>query len=127
MWTMELVTYICLSVVHIVFFATESFNFISFHALSYSSTKCVQCIHLVFFFFLMGGKMCVHTVQLYLVAFHMGLMCEHAQFPKRMWTVDTPNLHILMEFPKHAIFQHQTNYNYRVGYFANLTLSFSSS
>lgn len=40
--------------VHIVFFATESFNFISFHALSYSrSTKCVQCIELVFF---NGGK-----------------------------------------------------------------------
>lgn len=44
--------------------------------------------------------MCVHTVQLYLVAFHMGLMCEHAQFPKRMWTVDTPNLYILIRVSK---------------------------
>jgi len=32
------------------------------------------CNAYTLFFFLMGGKMCAHTVQLYLVAFHMGLM-----------------------------------------------------
>lgn len=54
MWTVKLVMYICLSMVHIVFFATESFNSISFHALSYSrSTKSVKWIQLVFF---NGGK-----------------------------------------------------------------------
>lgn len=35
--------------------------------------------------------------------------------------VDTPNMHT-DRVPKHASFQHQNNYNYRVGYFSNLQL-----